>query len=521
MVELKGTLGGTGLPAIVQLLAELRETGRLRLSNAHGAAELSFEDGALVGATFGDVHGLSALDATVLTLTEGEFAFVGGGLPAEHNVELTAAELRVRMAELAEPRAPVAPPEPPSPPVAAPELLGACPRLGFADDPSRHYSRPTALHRCFASGRPGLVSSQEQRELCLGGRYAKCARFRAPAPLAADAPGEAVEPEPEPVISSRSEPPPGVAARLAVAAQMGAGPPRPETTVTTPVAMREDWRKRIERWPLLIATGALVGLLLVGWTVGILPMLRRSPTQTAAIPSPGLVPAFAASPAPTSSLQPRAIPSQTALARPATSVTLPKPTARVAEARGQTLMDTRFAGEAQADWIDNAPFALWRDGAYRLAAREPTRFVAVAAPVEPLEKVLVSATLRKTGGPPGGGYGLIVRDQGPEPRDGANQEMQAYVLEAGDLGEYGVWRREADRWVDLVPWTHSAAVRSGGSPNELTVRVDGSGMMFSINGVDVATVDDTELPVGGKVGVFVGGDFNEVALDRFLVLIPD
>jgi hypothetical protein len=53
------------------------------------------------------------------------------------------------------------------------------------------------------------------------------------------------------------------------------------------------------------------------------------------------------------------------------------------------------------------------------------------------------------------------------------------------------------------------------------VRVDGSGMMFSINGVDVATVDDTELPVGGKVGVFVGGDFNEVALDRFLVLIPD
>ena len=319
-------------------------------------------------------------------------------------------------------------------------------------------------------------------------------------------------------MSAHPAPPPGVAARLAAAAQMGTGPQRPETAVAAPVAVRQSWRDRTDRWPLLIATGVLVGLLLVGWTVGLLPMLRRSPSQTAAIPSPGFGPALAASPAPTAVGQPRfAIPSPTALARPATSITVAKPTAVAAEVRGQTLMDTRFATEAQADWIDNAPFALWRDGAYRLASRQASRFVAIAAPVEALEDVLVSATLRKTGGPPGGGYGLIVRDQGPEPRDGANQEMRAYVLEAGDLGEYGIWRREGDRWVDLVPWTRSAAVRSGGSPNELMVRVDGSVMTFSINGMEVAAVDDTELPVGGKVGVFVGGDFNEVALDRFLV----
>jgi len=53
-----------------------------------------------------------------------------------------------------------------------------CPRLGFADDPMRNYSRPTALHRCYASITPSLVTLQEQRELCLSGQYPTCQRFR-------------------------------------------------------------------------------------------------------------------------------------------------------------------------------------------------------------------------------------------------------------------------------------------------------------------------------------------------------
>ena len=48
-----------------------------------------------------------------------------------------------------------------------------------------------------------------------------------------------------------------------------------------------------------------------------------------------------------------------------------------------------------------------------------------------MSDAVVSATFRKTGGPPGGGYGLVIRDQGPEPRDGMNQNMDAYVLETG------------------------------------------------------------------------------------------
>jgi hypothetical protein len=181
----------------------------------------------------------------------------------------------------------------------------------------------------------------------------------------------------------------------------------------------------------------------------------------------------------------------------------------------------RFASGAAARWLDNQPYAGWSDGAYRLLARDTMRFVAVGVPVDqPLSDVIVSGTFRKTGGPPGGGYGLIVRDQGPEPRDGVNQELNAYVLETGDLGEYGVWRRDGDHWVDLVPWTRSSAVRSGGSPNDLEVRAVGDQLVFSVNGSVVAQVSDDTYAQGG-VGIFVGGDDNAVALDRFNLELPD
>jgi hypothetical protein len=185
------------------------------------------------------------------------------------------------------------------------------------------------------------------------------------------------------------------------------------------------------------------------------------------------------------------------------------------------LLDVRFAAGPPPRWLDNPPFAAWADGAFRLQAHQAARFVAVGAPVDQLlSDVVVSATFRKTGGPPGGGYGLVIRDQGPEPRDGVNQTMNAYVLEAGDLGEFGIWRREGERWFDLVPWARSASVRPGGSPNELVVRAIGDRLTFSINGTQVASVTDDTL-VGGGVGVFIGGDYNEVALDRFTVQVPD
>ncbi len=83
----------------------------------------------------------------------------------------------------------------------------------------------------------------------------------------------------------------------------------------------------------------------------------------------------------------------------------------------------------------------------------------------------------------------------------------------------GIWRREGDRWVDLVPWTPSAAVRPGDAPNELTVRAIGPRLTFVVNGTEVAAVDATAAE--GSVGLFAGGDGNEVAVERFAVQVPE
>jgi len=156
----------------------------------------------------------------------------------------------------------------------------------------------------------------------------------------------------------------------------------------------------------------------------------------------------------------------------------------------------------------------------RLATSQAGQFVAVAIPgAQDLGDTVVTGVFHKVGGPAGGGYGLILRDQNPEQRDGRNQLGRYFVFEVGDRGEVGVWLRDGDRWVDLLTWTLSDAVKPGSASNELTVTAAGDHMSFVVNGIPVASQTDTTLRRGGA-GVFVGGDGNEVALDRIAVSSP-
>jgi hypothetical protein len=186
----------------------------------------------------------------------------------------------------------------------------------------------------------------------------------------------------------------------------------------------------------------------------------------------------------------------------------------------RTLLDEPF-DRSQGRWPDDPEGTAWvAGGTYYLYARQPGRFVAIRAPIpESLRDVVVRARFRKIGGPPGGGYGIIVRDQGPGPRDGINQGGRYYVLEVDDRGEVGIWRRELDRWITLLPWTPSDAVRLGGAPNELTVQATGERLSFWVNGIEVVSQANVVLPEGA-VGIFVGGDLNGVVLDRFTVQVP-
>ncbi len=187
----------------------------------------------------------------------------------------------------------------------------------------------------------------------------------------------------------------------------------------------------------------------------------------------------------------------------------------------RTLLDERF-NDNRGGWPSNEQSTAWlADGNYRLFAHQPGQFVAIGAPVSgPLADVVVTAIFRKVGGPPGGGYGLIVRDQGPLPRDGINQSGRFYVLAVGDRGEMGIWRRDEDRWIDLLPWTPSDEVHRDHAANELSVRSVGPRLSLMVNGVEVASLVDSTL-AEGAVGVFVGGDFNEVAVERLRVQVPD
>jgi signal peptidase I len=183
------------------------------------------------------------------------------------------------------------------------------------------------------------------------------------------------------------------------------------------------------------------------------------------------------------------------------------------------VLEERF-GDNRRGWVHEPGGAVWLgEGGYHLRAREPGRFVAVGAPLpsgEALRDVVLAATFRKLGGPPGGGYGLIVRAEGLERSGGLHQGGRYYVLEVGDRGEVGIWRREQDRWVDLVPWTAARMVRPGTEPNELLALAVGPRLTLLVNGMQAASVEDAAL-TAGSVGVFVGGDFNQVLLQQLTV----
>jgi hypothetical protein len=204
---------------------------------------------------------------------------------------------------------------------------------------------------------------------------------------------------------------------------------------------------------------------------------------------------------------------------PAVPTVAPPPPTAVVPTLVRPLLDQRFTTPLR-EWPNDTQSTAWfGDGTYHLFARQPTRFVAISSPsTPPLADVEVHGAFRKVGGPPGGGYGLIVRDASAEPRDGRDQDGRFVVAEVGDRGEIGIWRREQDHWVDLVPWTRSAAVRAGEAANELALSAIGGQLTLNVNGLQVAQLVDSEAPTSGRVGVFVGGDLNHVALDSFAVV---
>jgi Domain of unknown function (DUF4388) len=480
---------------------------------------------------------------------------------------------------------------------------GFCPKLGFEDDPSTSFGRPTRLHRCFAAGRPLPLSMDQQRELCLNEQFATCPRLTSagavspPSQVAAQAAdaapagpedgrvvrwphagrarmagrasatpvertsgselstgaadrarvravaagsrdGAAGRPTP---LRARMERPPAAPSTTAVLEPPSAPPlaPTGEVSQHEPAPAREVAHEapRVRRFgsvpPAVVAGAAVVIVVLaaVGYLLAprLGPMLADDTLDPARLPNTSAVaagtpvaqvasPRLTAESGEAAQSAPEVSPTR-ARGTPVAAVSQPATQAQPS-AGPATLLDERFTSAATT-WPNDPQGTAWlSDGIYQIATRRAGEFVAISAPVADVPpNVIVSATLHKLGGPAGGGYGIVVRDQGAAAQDGVSQAGRYYVLEVGDKGEVGIWRRETDHWVDLQPWQRSDAVKPGNASNELTVRAIGNTLSLIVNGVEVATRTDAAY-AGGRIGLFVGGDGNQVALDHFVVQTP-
>jgi hypothetical protein len=223
---------------------------------------------------------------------------------------------------------------------------------------------------------------------------------------------------------------------------------------------------------------------------------------------------------------PGSLPAVAVPARPvATAGATPAPPLTPVPTTGglRTILDERFvATDGLKPWPDDPGGPAWFGaGGYHLATREPGQFVAVAAPLdEPVQDVVVTATFVKNSGPEGGGYGVVVRDQATRPLDGQAQDGRFLLLEVGDQGEVSIWQREGMRWLPVMPWRRSDAVRPGLAENDVKVIGHEDQVSFVVNGQQVAGLAYTGLPTRGGLGVFLGGDLNEVTVTRFSVQVP-
>jgi DNA-directed RNA polymerase specialized sigma24 family protein len=244
-------------------------------------------------------------------------------------------------------------PPAPAATTARPTGTGACPHLGFADDPANRYSRPTRMHRCFATGYSASLSIEEQRSYCLTSGFAACPRLggtRSDAAAAAEAPQtEVVKPTEASAATEAAAAGPRAAERATAEPPGDAVPSRPETnghqepsftpTPRASEAQASGFRARIKLWDL--SPGDPSGAQAVAERSPIIevPPARVAPTMEPAQsdPTPIDMPAANATPVADTALPPPPIvepppprvPPIVAIARPSPPPTAESPLPRV------------------------------------------------------------------------------------------------------------------------------------------------------------------------------------------------
>ncbi len=168
-----------------------------------------------------------------------------------------------------------------------PRPPNACPKLGFGDDPATAFPRPTRLHRCFAFGRPQLLSTEQQELLCLLPEHVTCPRLQGHGAPPTQAPKSAglsaavaAGAVPSPTFDDALAPAPAAPSRAApvrptTARDRAAAPPdRTDTRRFTAGAneLERDWRGL---WAQYRVTALLLALVLAVVVVAVVVFVNQ------------------------------------------------------------------------------------------------------------------------------------------------------------------------------------------------------------------------------------------------------
>jgi len=152
----------------------------------------------------------------------------------------------------------------------------------------------------------------------------------------------------------------------------------------------------------------------------------------------------------------------------------------------------------------------YKNDEYHMRSKEKT-YVVIYAPTSDYdtENATVRVTAKNIDGvSPAAGYGLVVHGV----RKDEKLEDYAFLIKSTRSPQYEIVLHKAGSQTALVPWTASSLIRSGTSPNQIEVRIQGSQLSFYINGQYATSITDTANYKRGRAG-FYTSDAHEVAFD--------
>ena len=186
-----------------------------------------------------------------------------------------------------------------------------------------------------------------------------------------------------------------------------------------------------------------------------------------------------------------------------------------ANANANTTRSGSFADDFSSQkWgVSNSRFGeLWYTGdEYHMRSKKDT-YLVMYGPNEDYksDNATVKVTARSVDGTvPAAGFGLIVL--GGQSKD-KNLQDYALLIYPSDQPEYEVIMHKDGKQSSIVSRTQSKVIRSGSNPNQLEVRIQGTQLMFYINGQYVTRATDSANYKSGLAG-FYTSDAVEVAFD--------